>query len=72
MIESLAERGYLRKVATSVLSEEAAWCFADTDERMLIEASVDPEATRRRKRFAAQWIEARAAKPMRAPTIYVN
>ena len=64
MIESLAERGYLQKVAASFLGEEAAWCFTDIDERMLIEASVHPEVTRRRKRFAAQWIEARAAKPM--------
>jgi tetratricopeptide (TPR) repeat protein len=66
MVESLADRGYLKKVAASFLGEETAWCFADDDERMLIESSVDPEVNRRRKRFAAQWIEARAAKPMRS------
>jgi len=64
MLESLAERGYLKKAAASLLGDETAWHFADIDERMLVEASVDPEVTRRRRRFAAQWIEARAAKPM--------
>jgi len=69
MIDSLVERGYLKKAAGSYLGEESAWHFADLDERMLIEASVDPEVTRRRKRFAAQWIEARIAKPMSSDQI---
>jgi hypothetical protein len=64
MVGSLAERGYLKKAESSYMGDETAWCFADVDERMLIESTVDPEVTRRRKRFAAQWIEARAGKSM--------
>jgi hypothetical protein len=64
MVGALAERGYLKKADASFMGDEAAWCFADVDERMLVEATVDPEITRRRKRFAAQWIEARAGKSM--------
>jgi tetratricopeptide (TPR) repeat protein len=64
MISLLAERGYLRKAESSFMGDEMAWCFADADERMLIEATVDPEVSCRRKCFAAQWIEARAGKPM--------
>jgi tetratricopeptide (TPR) repeat protein len=64
MVGSLAERGYLKKAESSYMGDETAWCFADVDERMLVESTVDPEVTRRRKRFAAQWIEARAGKSM--------
>jgi tetratricopeptide (TPR) repeat protein len=64
MVGGLAERGYLKKADSSFMGDETAWCFADVDERMLVEATVDPEVTRRRKRFAAQWIEARAGKSM--------
>lgn len=64
MLALLAERGYLRKASASFMGDETAWCFADADERMLVEATVDPEVTRRRKCFAAQWIEARAGKSM--------
>ena len=64
MVAALAERGYLKKSESSFMGDEAAWCFVDVDERMLVEATVDPEITRRRKRFAAQWIEARAGKSM--------
>jgi len=64
MVGGLVERGYLKKADSSFMGDEAAWCFADVDERMLVEATVDPEITRRRKRFAAQWIEARAGNSM--------
>jgi tetratricopeptide (TPR) repeat protein len=64
MVGALVERGYLKKADSSFMGDEAAWCFADVDERMLVEATVDQEITRRRKRFAAQWIEARAGKSM--------
>ncbi|HEX7499815.1 MAG TPA: tetratricopeptide repeat protein [Polyangia bacterium] len=66
MVCTLVERGYLKKAESSYMGDEIAWCFADVDERMLIESTVDPEITRRRKRFAAQWIEARAGKSMSA------
>jgi Predicted ATPase len=64
MVSLLAERNYLKKADSSFMGDEIAWCFADVDERMLVEATVDPEITRRRKCFAAQWIEARAGKSM--------
>jgi len=63
MVALLAERGYLKKAASSFMGDEIAWCFADEDERMLVLSTIDPEVTRRRKRFAAQWLEARISKP---------
>jgi tetratricopeptide (TPR) repeat protein len=63
MVALLAERGYLEKAEGSYMGDESAWCFVDADERMLLESTVDPEITRRRKLFAAQWLEARASKP---------
>jgi tetratricopeptide (TPR) repeat protein len=62
IIALLAERGYLTKLATSFMGDEVAWSFASGDERALIEASVDAEVMRRRRCFAAQWIEARTGK----------
>ena len=66
MVALLAERGYLKKAESSFMGDEIAWSFADADERMLLESTTDPEVTRRRKRFAAQWLEARAG---RAPVV---
>jgi tetratricopeptide (TPR) repeat protein len=62
MIGLLAERDYVRRAAVSYMGDETAWTFADLDERALIEATVDPEVMRRRRCFAAQWIEARTGK----------
>ena len=62
MVALLAERGYLKNAESSFMGDEIAWCFTDADERMLIESTVDPEIMRRRKRFAAQWFEARAGR----------
>lgn len=59
MAAELAERGYLKKAESSFMGDDKAWCFADADERVLVEATVDPEIARRRKAFAAQWLEAR-------------
>jgi len=59
MIKLLAERGYVSKATVSYMGDEIAWCFDDLDERALVEATVDPEMMRRRRCFAAQWIEAR-------------
>ncbi|MBN2573800.1 MAG: tetratricopeptide repeat protein [Deltaproteobacteria bacterium] len=63
MVALLAERGYLKKAESSYMGDDTAWCFVDADERVLVESTVDPEITRRRKCFAAQWLEARASKP---------
>jgi tetratricopeptide (TPR) repeat protein len=62
MLLLLAERGYLKQAKSSFMGDEIAWCFLDADERMLVASTVDPEIMRRRKRFAAQWLEARAGK----------
>jgi tetratricopeptide (TPR) repeat protein len=62
MVAMLAERGYLQKAEYSYMGDEIAWRFADADERALLESAVDPEVDRRRKRFAAQWLEARLGK----------
>jgi len=59
MLSLLAERGYLKRAETSYMGDESAWELVDADERRLLEATVDPEVSRRRKRFAAQWLEAR-------------
>ena len=62
LIGLLTERGYLNPIDHSYMGDESAWSFADPDERALIEATVDPEVMRRRRCFAAQWIEARIGK----------
>lgn len=62
LIGILAERGYVKKAPASFMGDENAWAFVDADERALIEATVDPEVMRRRRCFAAEWIEARTAK----------
>jgi tetratricopeptide (TPR) repeat protein len=58
----LDERHYIQKVEPMALDSEMAWSFVDSDERLLVEVSVDPELTRQRKRFSAQWLEARGGK----------
>lgn len=62
MLAFLAERDYLVHVPQSTIAGESEWCFGQGAERILLAASVDAEIMRRRKRFAAQWIEARAAR----------
>jgi tetratricopeptide (TPR) repeat protein len=63
MVALLAERGYLKQAESSFMGDESAWCFVDDDERKLLASAVDPEVTRRRQRFAAQWLEARLGQP---------
>jgi tetratricopeptide (TPR) repeat protein len=63
MVALLAERDYLAKADASFMGDEIAWRFTDEDERMLLASTVDPDITRERKRFAAQWLEARTSKP---------
>jgi tetratricopeptide (TPR) repeat protein len=43
----------------STIPGECEWSFAGSAVRMLLAAQVDAEVMRRRKRFAAQWVEAR-------------
>ncbi len=59
-LTSLAEREICALAASSAIPGETEWAFAVEAERALLVAGVDPETTRRRKRFAAHWLEARA------------
>jgi tetratricopeptide (TPR) repeat protein len=63
MVAQLAERGYLKRAEASYMGDETAWGFVDADERMLLLSTVDPDVTRRRRCFAAQWLEARMSRP---------
>jgi tetratricopeptide (TPR) repeat protein len=57
-LASLAERDYLVRLPSTVPGEDE-WSFAQSAERALIAAGADPELMRRRRRFAAQWLQAR-------------
>jgi tetratricopeptide (TPR) repeat protein len=59
ILESLRERGFVQRVGKSSIPEETAWTFCQTLERRLLEADAASELTRRRKVFAAQWLESR-------------
>jgi tetratricopeptide (TPR) repeat protein len=59
MVALLAERGYVKQSEADFTGSDKGWCFADSDERVLLEASANPEIVRHRKCFAAQWLEAR-------------
>jgi tetratricopeptide (TPR) repeat protein len=59
ILESLAERGYLTRLPESELAGETAWGFRSALEQARAEAGVDPELGRRRRVFAAQWLESR-------------
>jgi tetratricopeptide (TPR) repeat protein len=61
ILELLAERDYLVRVPVSSVAGESEWAFAKGGERALIAATVPAELMRRRKRLAAQWVEARGA-----------
>jgi tetratricopeptide (TPR) repeat protein len=59
ILESLRERGFVERVGKSSIPEETAWAFCQTIERRLLEADAASELTKRRKVFAAQWLESR-------------
>src|SRR6185437_2256553 len=59
ILESLRERGFVERVGRSSIPEETAWAFCQTIERRLMEADAASELTKRRKIFAAQWLESR-------------
>jgi tetratricopeptide (TPR) repeat protein len=59
ILENLEERDYLVRLPDSVLPGETAWGFKHALEQPLIEAGVDPALSRRRRLFAAQWLESR-------------
>jgi tetratricopeptide (TPR) repeat protein len=61
ILESLAARGYLRRAETNPLPCDTAWTFSDPSAMSLLATNVDPEVSKRNKRFIAQWIEARVS-----------
>jgi tetratricopeptide (TPR) repeat protein len=60
ILADLAERAYLTRVPESELPGETAWGFRSALEEARAEADVDPELARRRRVFAAQWLESRS------------
>ncbi len=60
ILESLRERGFLERVESSSIPEEIAWVFCQPLERHLLETEAASELGRRRKAFAAQWLESRS------------
>jgi tetratricopeptide (TPR) repeat protein len=59
ILANLVERGYIKQVPDSSIADETAWGFRHALEERLVGAGVDPELGRRRKAFAAQWLESR-------------
>jgi tetratricopeptide (TPR) repeat protein len=59
ILESLEERGYVARLSDSVLPGETAWGFKSALEEAGARAAGDPELERRRRLFAAQWLESR-------------
>ncbi len=60
LLDGLAARGYLVAMATSSLPSDTEWGFRHNLEHGLVEGAVDPDVMRRRRAFAAQWLESRA------------
>lgn len=59
MLVMLEARGHLERLAEPRLAGETEWSFAIPGDREILYGSVDPELMRRRRLFAAQWIEGR-------------
>src|SRR5206468_2660116 len=62
LLDLLEEREYVVRMPAPSITGEVEWAFAQGAERTLVATAVDPEAMRRRKRVAAQWIEGRAVR----------
>jgi tetratricopeptide (TPR) repeat protein len=59
MLIELETRGFVMQLPESSLSGETEWSFCHSAERALLGGLVDPEVMRRRRLFAAQWLEGR-------------
>ena len=57
----LRDRGYLHGPPESSIDSEIEWRFQEPRELELVRARVDAELMRRRKLFAAQWLESHVA-----------
>jgi tetratricopeptide (TPR) repeat protein len=58
---SLRDRGYLHGPAESTIAGEIEWRFQSGAELEAVRAQADPALMRRRKAFAAQWLESHLA-----------
>jgi tetratricopeptide (TPR) repeat protein len=63
MLGRLAESNFVMALPASTVPGEAEWSFCNEIERNLLLGSLDPELGRRRRRFAAQWLEGRLRLP---------
>lgn len=59
MLDSLAERGFLTRAASSSIPGDTQYKFRNKREMELVSAGVGSTVMRRRKRFAGQWFESR-------------
>jgi tetratricopeptide (TPR) repeat protein len=60
LLDTLADRDLLVRLPTSSIPSDTEWGFRHDQVRALIDATVEPALMRRRKGFAAQWLESRA------------
>ncbi len=58
---ALRDRGYLHGPADSTIAGEIEWRFQDPADLDVVRARVEPALMRRRKAFAAQWLESHLA-----------
>jgi len=63
ILQGLLDRGYIKQVPDPSVPDETAWGFRHALEEQQLAAGADPELTRRRKAFAAQWLESRGGEP---------
>jgi tetratricopeptide (TPR) repeat protein len=63
LLAGLAERDFVLAQPVSTVAGEAEWSFCHDLERALLLGAIDPELTRRRQRFAAQWLEGKLQTP---------
>jgi tetratricopeptide (TPR) repeat protein len=59
LLEGLCERRFVERLQRSSIPEETAWAFCQPAERRLLQGDAPAEQTRRRRAFAAQWLESR-------------
>jgi tetratricopeptide (TPR) repeat protein len=59
ILDRLGERDIVMRLPDSALPGETAWGFKHSLEQTLVESAVEPELGRRRRVFAAQWLESR-------------
>jgi tetratricopeptide (TPR) repeat protein len=59
VLEGLRERRLVERLTRSSIPDETAWAFAQSVDRRLIDVDAPAELIRRRRAFAAQWLESR-------------